>query len=169
MWIGPRRLGWWHPKDLEQKQSEELRKSWLHRGMLLGWGVANLSPNPFSSQRPLHLPQGIAFSEGRAGRRCAILHLEHLRSLAWVRGLSKSVSWKRRLVCLVNFKPLEIRPPFYCGSSCSLWGATPTQTSPRSALARATCPQPSSSASWPTEGRFSSAHWLSELLTLFGQ
>lgn len=64
MWIGPRRLGWWHPKDLEQKQSEELRKSWLHRGMLLGWGVANLSPNPFSSQRPLHLPQGIAFSEG---------------------------------------------------------------------------------------------------------
>lgn len=29
-------------------------------------------------------------------------------------------------------------------------------------------PQPSSSASWPTEVRFSSAHWLSDLLTLFG-
>lgn len=64
MWIGPRRLGWWHPKDLEQKQTEELRESRLHRGMLLGWGVANLSPHPFSSQRPLQLPQGIAFSEG---------------------------------------------------------------------------------------------------------
>lgn len=34
VWIGPRRLGW-HPKDLE-KQSEELRESRLHRGMLLG-------------------------------------------------------------------------------------------------------------------------------------
>ena len=63
MWIGPRRLGW-HPKDLEKKQSEELRESGLHRGMLLGWGVANLSPNPFSSQCPPHLPQGIAFSKG---------------------------------------------------------------------------------------------------------
>lgn len=63
MWIGPRRLGW-HPKDLEKKQSEELRESGLHRGMLLGWGVANLSPNPFSSQYPPHLPQGIAFSKG---------------------------------------------------------------------------------------------------------
>lgn len=63
MWIGPRRLGW-HPKDLEKKQSEELRESRLHRGMLLGWGVANLSPNPFSSQCPPHLPQGIAFSKG---------------------------------------------------------------------------------------------------------
>ncbi|XP_070306946.1 cytochrome P450 2A6-like [Odocoileus virginianus] len=59
-------------------------------------------------------------------------------------------------------------PPFYCGSACSLRGATPTQTSPRSALAWAKCPQPYSSTSWPAKVRFSSAHWLSDLLTLFG-
>lgn len=41
---------------------------------------------------------------GRAGRCCAILHLEHLKSSAWVCGPSKSVSWKRRLVCLVKFQ-----------------------------------------------------------------
>nr|XP_051692379.1 cytochrome P450 2F2 isoform X3 [Oryctolagus cuniculus] len=42
-------------------------------------------------------------------------------------------------------------PPSCKGSTCSLWGARPISTSPRSALAWATCPQYSSSAWWPAE------------------
>ena len=64
MWIRPRRLGW-RPKDLEKKQSEELRESSIAGCFWDGaWPTYHLSPSLPYTPPPQHLPQGIAFSNG---------------------------------------------------------------------------------------------------------
>lgn len=55
-------------------------------------------------------PQASCFLMDSAGGRCAILQSERLRSSGWVRGPSRSASWRKRLVCLANFKPSLMRP-----------------------------------------------------------